>query len=230
MSVFDQNNNQSEAQNLLETLVGNGQKYKTAEELAKGYQNADAHIATLTQELQELKAQQTSNQNITDAVNGKKDSQDEVNTNSQPADLNNLSKDELINLMKNVMNEDKTHNTQQTNLSQVDEFLVNKFGDKAPEEVARIAQANGMTIEQMKNLSVSSPQAVINLCGGVGQTAIQTSTFSSSINTASQSETVKGNSYFSKLRKDDPKAFYSRAVQDEMRNAIATMGEDFINS
>lgn len=229
MSVFDQNNNQSTAQNLLETLVGDGQKYKTAEELAKGYQNADAHIATLTQELQELKAQQTSSQNITDAVNSKKDSQDEV-TNGTPANLNSLSKDELINLMKNVMNEDKTHNVQKTNLSQVDEFLINKFGDKAPEEAARIAEANGMTIAQLKDLSVASPQAVINLCGGIGQAPNQTSTFTSSINTASQTETVKGNSYFSKLRKDDPKAFYSRAVQDEMRNAIASLGEDFINS
>lgn len=229
MSVFDQNNNQSVAANLLETLVGEGQKYKTAEELAKGYQNADAHIATLTQELQELKAQQTSSQNITDAVNSKKDSQDEV-TNGTPANLNSLSKDELINLMKNVMNEDKTHNVQKTNLSQVDEFLINKFGDKAPEEAARIAEANGMTIAQLKDLSVASPQAVINLCGGIGQAPNQTSTFTSSINTASQTETVKGNSYFSKLRKDDPKAFYSRAVQDEMRNAIASLGEDFINS
>lgn len=228
MSVFDQNNNQEQANNLLETLVGEGQKYKTAEELAKGYQHADEHIARLTHELKEIKEQSTSSTNITEAVKNK-NSQDEAKD-STPADLNGLSKDELINLVKGVVNEDKSLNAQQSNLSQIDEFLTNKFGDKAPQEAARIAQSNGMTLEQMKELSATSPQAVMTLCGGAGQTVNNTGTFQSSVNTSSNPETIKGSSHYNKLRKENPKAFYSRAIQNEMKQAIDSLGNDFLNN
>lgn len=229
MSVFDQNNNQEKDQSLLTTLVGEGQKYKTAEELAKGYQNADAHIATLTEELKALKEQSASHQNLTDAVNSKNKSEVEANAKDLPVNVNSLSPDELRDMVSTLLNEDKNHNVQQTNLSQVEEFLTGKFGDKAAEEISKIAFSNGMSLEQLKTLSTTSPQAVITLCGGASGTVHNTGTFQSSVNTLSKPTEVKGNSYFNKLRKDDPKAFYSRAVQNEMRGAIAELGEDFLN-
>ena len=40
---------------VLDALVGEGKKYKTAEDLAAAYGHADQHIATLTSELSEIR-------------------------------------------------------------------------------------------------------------------------------------------------------------------------------
>lgn len=227
MSVFDQNNEQENIATV-DTLVGEGRKYKTPDDLAKGYQHADAKIAELTKELHDLREANKSSVNITEAINNEH-SNDEVKNNS-PQALEGLSKEQLIDLVKGVVNEDKTLNTQQENLNAVNNFLVNKFGteENAGKELARIANENGMDLETFKELSIKSPTAAINLCGGNG-VKVNTATIPADINTSSQTQGVKGHSYYSELRKTNPKKYYSREGQAEMRNAIKELGEDFVN-
>lgn len=223
MGVFDKETNHN---NYLEILVGEDQKYKTNEDLAKAYANADEHISKLTEELQELRDKNNSSTNIEEAVKNLKEKTEIEKVNDKQA-IENLSREELLDMVKGELNKDKEHSIKQGNIDKVDGYLVELFGDKAGEMALNKASELNISIQEMKELSAKSPAAVINWFNNGNNSSI-TSSFKSTVNTLTQSQTVKGGSYYNKLRKENPKVYYSKQVRQEMDKAINTLGENFL--
>lgn len=224
MSVFDQNNTQ---QNYLDNLVGETQKYKSAEDLAKAYANADEHISKLTAELNELREKNNSSTNIEKALDNINKPNDNAQVNATQG-VESLSREDLLNLVKGELNRDKEFNAQQANIDQVDNFLKNLYGDKAIEMASKKASELNISVEEMKSLSAKSPAAVMTFFNA-GNKEVYTNTLKETVNTLTQTEAVKGGSYYNKLRKENPKAYYSKEVRAEMQAAIKKLGNDFLS-
>lgn len=227
MSMFDQNtNNNQEDSSLFNTLVGEGRKYKDDEALAKGYANADEMIEQLKEENAKLRNQVESSETVTNAIDKSK-VQDEVKKDVIP-ESNNLSEDAINQIVESKLAERNAKATAQNNLANVAQSLVNTYGDmdKAKEALENKAKELGMTPDEITKIAMKSPQAALAFFNVQAKAVQNTSTGFESNEVVPHKTNIKGKSYYMNLLKTDKKAYYSQAIQTEMKEAIATLGID----
>lgn len=171
-------NNQNEltGEDSLKLLVGEGKKYATVEDLAKGMVHGQNHITTLEQEattfqaaqekqtsiddiLAAIKAGDNSNQQQTDNLN---QPDPVVKDTSQPVDINQQIKDALDT---RALSDQATANVQK-----VTDSLSKALGSRANEVYSRVGGDLGVDLDE---LAKTSPDAVIRLCTGQQQQAPQ---------------------------------------------------------
>ena len=161
--------------NVLETLVGDGKKFKTPEDLAKGKVEADAFILTLqnqiklmTEEVEKLgmtadrKTQlenlmssltNTTNNGVTPPANQPQDSDNQRGT--------SLSHDDVVKIVE----EREAAAAQARNFAAAMSQFTKVHGEKSDEALAKIAKGLGLTVESLNNLAKQSPQAFLNVVG-----------------------------------------------------------------
>lgn len=80
-----------------------------------------------------------------------------------------LDKDSLVSETADrimaQMDADKQKATKDSNFKQVSESLTQRYGDKVDDKVAEVAASNGMTFDEVVELSRTKPQLVMNLFG-----------------------------------------------------------------
>lgn len=172
----DNSNDQNEltGEDSLKLLVGEGKKYATVEDLAKGMVHGQNHITTLEQEATSHKAQQEKQSTLDDVLaliktnassNPPDDNQnpaDQQNNDSAPVDIQQQIKDALA--LQNQTN------SAAANVQQVTAALSKALGSRVNEVYASVGKELGVDLDK---LSETSPEAVIKLCTGQGQTAPQ---------------------------------------------------------
>lgn len=162
----DQNNS-----SLVETLVGEGKKFKTVEDLARGKTEADAFIERLKQEkadmLEEMKKQSLGSEQLEELRNELKALR---TANVQPSrDGTNpaLTSDGVKSLIEEVMTQTERNRSAQQNVSAANEAMVKTFGslEKAAEAVKAKAAEVGMTMDALRGIAANSPTAFLKIMG-----------------------------------------------------------------
>ena len=206
----------------LDSLVGEGKKFSTAEELAKGKQESDMFIEHLKAELAEVKGElnnRLSAQAALDAIKEERNSQNpETGTSAtlDPSQISGLVRDELVAA--------RTEELQSRNLAEADAFLTEKLGSKEAVEVAvkKKASEMGVSVGFMIDATKRSPQALYNLLGineqGTKQTATPTQV-AGTVNTAALQGTsgsleVGTEAYYENMRKTDPAKYFHSSTQN----------------
>ena len=189
-SLFSNNENDSNNQNelsgedSLKLLVGDGKKYATVEELAKGMVHGQNHITTLENEATTLKdkqAAQTSMDDILAAIksNGNNEQQ-ELDDKQKLADQQAAASNNTVDIaqqIKDAMAEQTRTNSAVSNTQLVTDSLSKTLGARANEVYTRIGKELGVDLDE---LAKTSPEAVIKLCTGQQQQSTRQTTLPAS--------------------------------------------------
>lgn len=231
MTVFDENapaatttapaatTNTPDPASPLGDLVGEGKKFATVEDLAKGKAEADQFIEQLKSEMtglrEDLDKRLTSEQ-VLEEINRRQPAQNEGNTSPQ------ISTEDISDLVKRELTGLETSKTIEGNVSTANNRMVELYGqDKAADAVAKKASELGVNVDFLRDVAAKSPTSFFELMGvdkgtqGVPQSTgdgLNTEGLSQS-SPAIQGGTVEA---YSELRKTNPKEYWSPDVQKKL--------------
>jgi hypothetical protein len=226
----------------LEQLVGEGKKFKSVDELAKAYSNANNHIDELRNDLQSTrefiseelkKLAEQRNQ----APPAPQTPETGGNPNPAPAAPSGGEVEDLDTRIAKALEERDTLKRLQGNANLVQEVLVERLGDvtKAAEAVVAKARELGLQPSDMKELAAKSPKAFLTTMGidaDSKPTSNSTPAPSSDVNPHNMNTGApKPNTYayFEQIRKSDAKLYWNPKTQAAIHIAAQEMGEAFFN-
>lgn len=253
--VFNQSeggdhNQQDNIENYFEHLVGEGKKFKSPEELARGKYEADTYIQTIERKLDEMKKEldkrQTADE-IADRIKSElagrgvsnqgshqnSDEENNSNSNDQKTNLESLSREELLKLFDERLADRENKSKAQRNREEVSKVLGEKVGATANQWLQNKANELGVSVDYLKQQAEVSPKAFYNLVGlNQQQTGNKGWTPpASSVNTAGSPDNgtmVRNNKYYEKLFKENPKLRFDPQTTVQMHKDAQRMGlEEF---
>lgn len=160
-------------------FVGEGKKYKSAEDALKSVPHAQQHISTLEEELAKVKEELTRRKTAEELLDEFKSGTQQTEATPQSVELD---QDTIMNLVNQTLEQREKQSKAQSNASTVASKFTEQYGSKAEEVYNKLAQDAGLTVEQLNNLSATSPNVVLKLSGLDGKPATLGKP-SSSINT-----------------------------------------------
>ncbi len=216
---------------LFSALVGEGKKYATVEELAKGYYNADNFMETLKDENRTLREQVAKVAELDAVLEQLKAKQSSTNTTTgEEEPRTGVSAEEVAKLVKQTLVEEREQGKLQGNLKLADEKLKQVFGDKA-KEVFASHTSDPVMKQTLTLLAQQDPDKFVtyfvNATGGKQQTT-NTSTVDggSTVNTTNLSSVYSNREgdpetkeYYNALRQKNPSLYYSQEIQTQMNRA-----------
>lgn len=227
-ALFGDDDNQIEdtntqVDNPLEVLVGEGKKFKTVEELAKGKLESDRFIAQLQAEKRALLEEKNTRERLEELVNKLSNPSPSNVPTPQAREAENpvtpsngLTKEDL----EKLLSERERQRTAEQNVQLVKTELEKSFGSNWKSNIAQKAKELNLSPQQMTDLASQSPQLVLSLFNRQPAPKVPTPP-GSHLNTATlgTNESVRDWNYYERLRKEDPKTYYSAAVQKEVLQA-----------
>lgn len=231
--VFGKTNAEAPAASPVEALVGEGKKFKTVEDLAKGKLAADEHIANLERELAGLR----------DAAAPKFDAEkqladlraeiqalraDPSKGRSQEVTPPAVTEDRIAAIVQASLTRAEQNRTVTQNVMAANDAVVQHFGslDAAAAAVNAAAAANGMSIEDLKNIAAKSPTAFQKIVLGDAAKGGPVAPLAPNASAPAVKDNVPmGNAkpgtkeYFDGILKADPRKYWSPAVQMELHKA-----------
>jgi len=224
---------------VLNEYVGEGKKFKTVEDLAKGKKESDRFIDQLQMEKDALrkeletfqkKAQEGATlQDLLDKMNNKAETtSDDVSGNQS-----SLQSDEIKKLLETAMNEREAANKRRSNREAANNFVSELFAQdktKAEQFLEGLAKDLGVSKDWLNTLAETSPVAYKQLINPQKKNVgTQSATSLSSTNTEALGSLNPGDNqeaYFIKLKRENSKTFWNPRTQQELYKFGETYGQD----
>lgn len=221
-----------------DSLVGDGKKYKTNEDVAKALIEKDRFIEQLKAENAEARQAATKpdrSQEILDQLAALSRRNDPVTTPPEPT--RQPERTEITNA-KSLTEEDILRVLQQreataratNNVDKVKNDLKAKFGENYPQVLKSLQEKMGVTQDFLNNIAAQSPTAFMTLIGDTKPESVFTPPESST----SQQQTFKPTggkaqprSYYVNLKNNDRAKYFTPAVQNQMYKDAMELGEAF---
>lgn len=207
---------------MVAALVGEGKKYKTVDDLAKAYINADTFIETLKAENRELKEKTVAAKTVDDVL--ERLQQQQTKTSSDPSAP---SASDIAKLVEQTVTGLETQKVKVGNLKVADTKMKELFGEKA----AEVFNAAASTPELRKvymDLAAVDPDKFVTLFtekkaatvkvdagGSVNVTAHNSAP-------ASRVNVVGTKDYYDNIRRTNPSLYYSQDFQVGMDKTVRT--------
>lgn len=219
----------------IEKLVGEGKKFKTVEDLARGKIESDQFIDNLKREMQELREElgkQEYSRELLNKLSAKDKATEsgavnpgkEVGTNPK-----NLSQDDVKALVEEHIRNEEKKRTYTQNVTKASTEVEKLYKEKAREVLETRASELGMTVERLKDIAGESPTAFLKLMGAEEIKEPSTQLPKTQINTATQSNSSdeRNWAWWQNLRRENKRKYFSPEMsklryQDEVR-----LGERF---
>jgi hypothetical protein len=209
---------------LFTALVGEGQKYKTPEDLAKAYTNADQFIETLKEENRKLREQAASAKTIDEVL--ERMSKQNVAPEDDNPPVAGITPDVVQQLVEKTLEGREAAKSKMDNLLKADSLMKEKFGEKA----AEVFKQRASTPEKAKilmELAATDPVDFVNMFGG--QVTLPANNMDTgSMNTTSvassggdRSKIVGTKEWATKVRKEDPKTYWSQDFQYKLQQTVS---------
>lgn len=248
-SLFDAPNNlvdptpqtPDEGKNYVEELVGEGKKFKTVEDLARGKWEADQYIEHLKKQMDAMREDLTKRLTVEEMLEKIKASQSppaKTDDNHQIEQLTTqeiapkISPDEIKQLIKQTLTEEQRREIAARNVETVQQELIKQWGSSYSSKLTQAIAELGLTKEQAAEMAETSPKAFLRLVGA-DQPAKQQELFSAPpqnsvvVRNDNSGGAVKNYKYYSEMRKNDPARYWSVQVQKEMHKMAQELGDRF---
>lgn len=180
----------------------------------------DDFINTLQGENQTLREKMADIEAKLDSMGSVEDQIERIKQAQESNQETNLDEDTLVKNVLGRIDQKTAQEKAEANFKAVSDKLTKTYGaEKVDDIVARAAQENGLAFDDMFDLARKSPEAVFRMVG-----IKQTTTINPSNNTNFGAGTEVKNkeqklSDFAKMRREDPKQFYTPEVQKQFREA-----------
>lgn len=206
---------------LLTALVGENQKYKSVDELAKAYANADSFIEQLKEENRRLREQAAQAKTIDEVL-------ERMNQRNAPEDdtpsVSGIKPEDVQKLVEQTLVGRETQKRREANLLAADKALKEKFGDKAVE----VFKQRANTPEKAKilmELAATDPQEFVALFAGsepkFANNIDTGSTVTSMTLQPSNRASIEGTKEWAqKIRKEDPATYWSSEFQYRLQQMV----------
>jgi len=223
----------------LAQLVGDDKKFKDIPSLARGKAEADAFIARLQREQQELREElarrdrmgelidRLENQNKPNQEQRQQDTPNGTDTDRQldPAKLNEIVED--------LITQREKRNSASQNITAVKKTLAEKLGPQYSEKLKQKASELGVSTDWMNSVAEQSPTAFYNLIG-LNQSAPQrqdvfTPPQGQGRSSFEPSNVERNNTFYENIKKADPKKYWSPATQNQLHKDAIRLGEKFFS-
>lgn len=255
ISLFDEQtnalNNANTNVNPLEELVGEGKKFKTPEDLARGKLEADAFIKRLEGELQGLRNELNTRQTLEQlmdkmAANGgsNADSSNQLTSNqtSNNGDgTKSFTEDDVMRIVESKLSEAEKIRVQNNNLSLVRNALTERYGNDFVSKLKESAQHLGVDETFLQEMAKNQPKAFLKLIaseeasGGSPTNSTNNSLFITPPNGQNLRSDFKPSagrtkSYYDQLKAKSASEYWSPAVQNQMHKDALSLGEKFFDT
>lgn len=209
-------------------LVGEGKKFKTERDLARGKAEADTYIELLKKKNDELLKElntRTSLDAFLDKMKTKEEPPVTETTTPQGGDNRALDDSEIEQRILKALEQREAAKAQETNIEKVTRVMNEQFGDQANLVINKRSKELGMPAADLKAMAARSPSAFFTLVG-VSETsapglapAIPRSGFNNQ--GSSTPAGIRNKAFFEKLKVQDPKKYFDPKTTTEMMKAMA---------
>lgn len=147
----------------LETLVGEGKKYKTPEDLAKAYFNADKHIHELREDLDTIKQDREAFHEVINELRKEPKKPEQVVTPTPKPVTPNVSEDDFAKQVERTLNDREARKTFQDNTEATLNKLSEVYGsrDNGLLAVKKIISTNPAMREILDKMGGTDPDATV---------------------------------------------------------------------
>ena len=208
---------------LFTALVGEQQKYKTPDDLAKAYNNADQFIETLKEENRRLREQAASAKTIDEVLERMSKQSGAPEADNPP--VQGLTPDVVQQLVERTLEGRKQQDSKNGNLLRADALMKEKFGDKA-EQMFKQKASSPEKAKILMELAANDPTEFVSLFNGVqlpsnnfDTGSVNTTSVASSGGDRSRVEGTK--EWAAKVRKDDPNTYWSQEFQYKLQQTVS---------
>lgn len=218
----------------LSALVGEGKKYKTAEDLAKSRIEADRFIEQLKSEAAEMRARMeelekagTKQRTIEDVLNAVNEVRGEAG--NQPS----ASAEDILKIIDERVSALDRQKIRSANAAVAEAELLKRFNNdaaKAKEFIRNEASRVGLTPSELKGLSETSPEAFKRILGLTSNTGSGGSpSFSSEKNSeaGNSGSGARNAAYYAELKQKLGKRFWDPAIQQARFKDRQALGAKF---
>lgn len=242
MNLFDQDDAVDPNKNYLEEFVGDGKKFSSVEELAKAKAEADAFIERLKGETAGLRQELNTRLKLEEAVERLSARQQPPSSEPEPkapeqgTEKKSATPEELETQIQKILDAERKKTQRERNFAAVERALQDAFGPTYKRAVTEQAKKLGLGEEFLSNLAAEQPAAFLKLldvnrqpeANSTATTAPRTSVSSEALG-FKPGDGVKRQSYYDKIKKADPKRYWSPQVQNELHREAIRQGESFFD-
>lgn len=224
-------------------LVGEGKRYANGDILAKSKIEADKAIKLREQELAELRAELNTRLSLEEFL-AKTSANVSTQGNNPPVEQTpqkveatpSVSKDEVMNLVREALSTEKTKQTVSQNVDSVRSTLQKQWGNNWNKHLEDKVTELGIGKEFLSDIAGRSPQAALALLGVSSQenkkptnpnAGMPPQSGMSALPSAGDDYTngVRNRNYWEKLRASDPKTYHSKEKVLERYNDMMKLRE-----
>lgn len=252
-STDTQNNasSTSTSANPLEDLVGEGKKFKTPEDLARGKLESDQFIERLKGELAGLRTELNTRQTLEQLMDkmaqsgGSTDNSNQTtnnqtsNTNGDGTQNKSFTEDDVMRIVESKLSEAEKTRVQNTNLSLVRNTLVEKYGNDYVSKLKESASHLGVDENFLQDMAKNQPKAFLKLIdseaasGGTNAQQSSNSLFApptgQSIRSDFKPTAGRTKAFYDQLKAKNSSEYWSPAIQNQMHKDALSLGEKFFD-
>jgi hypothetical protein len=220
----------------LSGLVGEGKKFKTVDDLARGKIEADNYIQQLTNEQKELRqayaeleSQLKAGQTVEDVLRKMQGSRGSEDGN-QPGST--IAPEDILKLVDDRLSKSRQDETRRANEAESQAAILKHFNNneqKAREFVQQEARRLGMDPKALKEIGASSPAAFTRLLG-LSQSRATGPNIQSEVNSDAQNDGyggVRNEAYYRDLRTKLGPKFWEPNIQQQRMRDRQSLGERY---
>lgn len=208
---------------LFPALVGETQKYKTPEELAKAYANADQFIVTLKEENRKLREQAVHAKTI-DEVLERMSTQSNASENDNPP-VQAFTPENMQQLVEKTLDGREKVKARESNLLLADKLMKEQFGEKALQVFQERANSPEK-VQILMQLAATDPRDFVSMFVGnkptysnqVDTGSLNTTSVASNVSSKDHIEGTK--EWAAKVRKDNPTQYWSQDFQFKLQQTV----------
>jgi hypothetical protein len=145
----------------VETLVGDGKKYKSVDDALKALPHAQTHIQKLEEENRKIREELQKRQTAEELLNEMR----QVSAPQQTTPGVEADPEVLSHIVEQVMQKRELQNVAKQNANSVVSKFTELYGEKAESMYNSLAGKTGLSVQDLHNLAQRSPQAVFKLAG-----------------------------------------------------------------
>jgi hypothetical protein len=224
-----------ENKNYLEELVGDGRKFKSPEELARGKYLADMHIVTLERKADQLREdyiklreEHMARTKIEDLLNQRLSQPDNTSIPDRPSQTWDPAK--IESLVSTKMQEFETQKKQSENFNLVKNKLRERYGDNYQPYLNQQMTQLGLDADSLNNMARTQPNILVKALNlDISAPSYDNNLPRSSVRTDQFAPKVEKRtwSYYENIRKTDPTRYYSPKITTQMEQDYQRLGTDF---
>jgi len=227
---------QEDTRDYVAELVGEGKKFKSLPELAKGKYHADIAVEALKKKVDDLQKElstRTSLESFKTELEKMRNGERQPEVPIPDTSKAMLDPNDLEAKLEALLAQREARKAAETNNEKVLRVLTEQFGDQAKLVINKKAQELGMSTQDMQALASRSPAALFNLLGvsetrtpGIAPVIPQSSV--QPRNTPQSA--MRGQSYYDRLKASNPKQYFSQETTLAMMKDMETLGMDRFKS